>query len=146
MLASAFVFFGECCRIRRPLLAYTPAMGGFFLDSIVSSIVKKVRANSRVSTAEGWLIVEGKVSRLGFNRSGSLIVPTFSYSYEVNGEPYYGATRCVSIREDLENEARESIEELQVLRVRYDSADPFESRLLNEDNPGLRLKIDHETY
>jgi hypothetical protein len=75
----------------------------------------------------------------------SLIAPVLIYAYEVSGETHYGSARCVEIREELEIEARDATEKLEFLRVRYDAADPMESRLLNEDNPGLRLNIDHES-
>jgi hypothetical protein len=109
-------------------------------------MVRKIRADSRVANAEEWPVADGKVSRLVFSKRGSLIRPTLSYSFEVNGETHYGAAQCIELREDLEGEATESVNALHALRVRFDPDDPFRSRLINEDNPGLRLKIDHDAW
>jgi hypothetical protein len=119
-------------------------MGGFFLDSLVSSIVKKVRASSRVSTAEEWLIAEGRISKVDFSRRGTSSVAHLLFTYEVDGETHYGSAEGFPISSEKEGIAQESVESLLSLRVRYNSADPLESRLLNEDNPKMRLEINHE--
>ncbi|MGB6827237.1 MAG: DUF3592 domain-containing protein [Terracidiphilus sp.] len=121
-------------------------MGGFFLDSVISSIIKKVRTNSRVSTAEDWLLAEGKVRELNFRERGSSRVAYLNFTYEVDGETHYGSAECSSINESQEGIATESTNALQTLVVRYNPADPLENRLLNEDNPKLRLSINHEPY
>lgn len=100
-------------------------MGGFLLDSLISSIVKKIRTKSRVSRAEEWPVAEGKVSKVIFNKRGSLIAPCLSYAYEVNGETHYGSAMCFSIDESQENVTNESTNALQVLRVRYNPGDPW---------------------
>jgi hypothetical protein len=120
-------------------------MGGFFLDSLISSIVKKIRSNSRVSIAEEWFVAEGKVRELNFRERGPLRVAFLNYTYDVDGETHYGFAECFPISSEKVGIAQESTQSLPSLCVRYNSADPLESRLLNEDNPKLRLEINHDT-
>jgi len=121
-------------------------VGGFFLDSLIASIAKKIRAESRVSKAEEWPIAEGKISTFGFRESGWSIVPSLTYTYDVDGETHYGPALCLPIRESEKGIASGSMNSHPVLRVRYNPADPLECRLLNEDNPKLLLRINHEVY
>jgi len=116
-------------------------VGGFFLDSIIGSIVKSVRRQDQANTAESWPLVDGKVSDSGFG--GASGCPGVIYSYEVNGETWYVSCKGFPVRDTDVEQARAILSALPSLHVRYDPSDPAESRVLNRDNPRLPFEIDH---
>lgn len=113
-------------------------MGGFFLDSIIRSIVKGVRREHRASTAAEWPIVGAAITTS--SERG------ITYSYVVSGETWYGSCVAYPLRDVAVEKLRSTLDALQILRVRYDPADPGESSVLNRDNPKLPFEIDHDPY
>jgi hypothetical protein len=118
-------------------------MGGFFLDGIIGSIMKRIRRQNQANTAEGWPLVDGKVSNSGLGSRGC---PGATYSYVVNGETWYGSCKGFPLRDTDAEQARAILSALPSLHVRYDPSDPAESRVLNRDNPRLPFEIDHLPY
>jgi hypothetical protein len=122
-------------------------MGGFFLDSIIRSIVRSVRVERRVENAEKWPTVDGKISRFILDsKSGDHGRPLLTFSYVINGETHYGSTAGTSIETKQINRVTDAINGIEILHVRYDPSDPGSSRLLNQDNPQIPFEIDHAAY
>jgi hypothetical protein len=139
-------------RILDPALYYL-AMGGFFLDSIIGSIMKSIRRESRANTAENWPIVDAKVSNFSAPKVGDQGRPSLLYTYEVNGDTHYGSATGFDIGDPPHTGFNigdppapvngAAMDATTNLRVRYDPADPLSSRILNRDNPTLPFEIDH---
>ena len=119
-------------------------MGGFFLDSIIGSIVKSIRRESRANTAENWPMVDAKITDSGLGEASRRAGVT--YSYVINGETRNGSCISGPFRDAEVEKVRSALSAIPVLRVRYDPADPAESRVLNRDNPRLPFEIDHDPY
>jgi hypothetical protein len=119
-------------------------MGGFFLDSIIRSIARSVRVERRVENAEKWPTVDGKISRFILDsKSGDHGRPQLTFSYEINGETFYGSAVGTSIELKQINQVPDAINGIGIVHVRYDPSDPGSSRLLNRDNPIIPFEIDH---
>ena len=115
---------------------------GLFIDSIVASIARAVRRESRRSQALRWNIAEGAITR--FTTSyGWPTVPLLDYTYQADGQAHDSSATGSSIRDDQINQIGDVIGSLATVRVRYDPAKPGRSRLLNEDNPRIPFEIDH---
>jgi len=123
---------------------YFLAMGGFFLDNLIGVIVKGIRRENRATTAENWPIVDAKITNPGCAEGARR--PGVTYSYAVNGETWYGSSIGYPFRDAEIEKARSALSAVSVLRIRYDPADPAESRVLNRDNPWLPFEIDHDPY
>jgi Protein of unknown function (DUF3592) len=119
-------------------------MGGFFLDNMIGAIVKSIRRGNRASTAETWPIVDAKITSSGPGEASKR--PGITYSYAVNGESWYGTCAGFPLRDAEVEKVQMALHIISVLRVRYDPADPGESRVLNRDNPKLPFEIDHDPY
>jgi hypothetical protein len=120
-------------------------MGGFFADVILRSIIKNLRGENRVENALSWPIVDGKVSMLSKGiESGDRVRPHLVFSYEIIGETFYGAAVGAPIDLEQFNRLIDVINNIGIIRVRYDSFDPGSSRLLNQDNPEIPFEIDHD--
>jgi hypothetical protein len=119
-------------------------MGGFLIDVVIRSIIRSVRRERRVANALSWPTVEGKISmfRLG-NEFGDHVFPGLTFSYEVNGETFYGSVNGNSIESKQINRVTDAINSIRTIHVRYDPADLGSSRLLNQDNPEIPFEIDH---
>jgi hypothetical protein len=122
-------------------------MGGLFLDSIIRSIVRNVRKKRRVDDALSWPIAVGKISmsRLGKNLDGH-VSPDLVFSYEINGETFYGSAGGTAIEAKQINRVTDAINGIEVIHVRYDPSDPASGCLLNQDNPEIPFEIDHTPY
>jgi hypothetical protein len=117
-------------------------MGGFFLDSIVVGIIRRVRTESRRSQALRWSIADGRFTR--FTTSyGTPTLPLVDYEYQVDGQAHEGSATGLSINDDRINQIGDVIDSFPALRVRYDPVNPERSRILNEDNPRIPFEIDH---
>jgi hypothetical protein len=118
-------------------------MGGFFLDSIIRSIARSVRGERRVENAQLWPTVDGKISRFTVgNKSGGDGHPLLTFSYEINGEMFYGSAVGTSIDLKQINQVTDAINGIGIVHVRYDPFDLGSSRLLNRDNPEFPFEID----
>jgi hypothetical protein len=118
-------------------------MGGFFIDSIIRSIVRSVRGERRVENARSWPTVEGKISRFTLgNKSGDRVHPLLTFSYEINGETFYGSAAGTSIELKQINQVTDAIHGIGIVHVRYDPSDLGSSCLLNGDNTGIPFEID----
>lgn len=115
-------------------------MGGFFLDSLISSIVKNVRREARLSRAAEWPTADARISRFSADEKGGDIV----FSYEINGETEYGSARLYPASNNELDAAISAVNALQALRVRYDPGDPGSSCLLNRDNPEFPFGINQD--
>lgn len=117
-------------------------MGGFFIDSVIGSIVRTMRRERRRSQALRWSIADGTFTR--FTTSyGSPTLPLVDYTYQVNGETHDGSATGQPIKDDRINQIGDVIDSLPTVRVRYDPGNPERSRILNEDNPRIPFEIDH---
>jgi hypothetical protein len=117
-------------------------MGGFFLDALVTSIIRTVRREKRRCQALRWIAVDGTFTR--FTTSyGSPTLPLVDYAYQVNGQTHDGSATGLPIADDRINQIGEVIDSLPTVRVRYDPRNPEASRILNEDNPRIPFEIDH---
>jgi len=123
---------------------YFSAMGGFFLDSTIRSIMKSVRRENHTNTAENWPLIDAKISNSGLGAAPSR--PGVTYSYVVNGETWYGSCVGFPLRDTDVEKARSVLSAVPSLYVRYDRSDPAKSRVLNRDNPRLPFEIDHDPY
>jgi hypothetical protein len=74
---------------------------------------------------------------------GDRVRPRLVFSYEVIGETFYGGAVGVSIDLKQFDRVTDAINNIGIVRVRYDSFDPGSSRLLNQDNPKIPFEIDH---
>jgi hypothetical protein len=119
-------------------------MGGFFLDNLISRITKNNRSESRASAAGSWSIVDAKITESGYGYASGKAGIT--YSYEVNGETWYGSCMSYPLRINEVEKLRSVLSEFSALRVRFDPTDPAESRVLNRDNPKLPFEIDYDPY
>jgi hypothetical protein len=117
-------------------------MGGFFIDSLIVSIVRTVRRESRRSRALRWSITDGKFLRFT-TTYGTPTRPLVDYTYQVNGEVRDGSATGFPIKDDQINQIGDVIDSLPNVRVRYDPDNPETSRVLNEDNPRIPFEIDH---
>lgn len=117
-------------------------MGGFFLDSLVGSIIRTVRRERRRSQALRWNIADGTFTRFTTSYGGPTL-PLLDYTYQVNGENHDGSATGVPIPDDLINQIGDMVDSLPAVRVRYDPTKPEVSRILNEDNPRIPFEIDH---
>jgi hypothetical protein len=119
-------------------------MGGYFIDSIIRSLAKSVRGKRRVQSALSWPTVSGKITILSQGHIlGDRLRLRLVFSYEINGETYYGGAIATSIEPKQINQMTDSINSIGIIHVRYDPADPESSQLLNQDNPGIPFEIDH---
>jgi hypothetical protein len=69
--------------------------------------------------------------------------PIVHYECEVNGQIEYGSATGFSTNRDI-NPIGDAVDALGDLRIRFDPADPYINRVLNEDNPKLPFAIDHD--
>ena len=83
---------------------YFSAMGGFFLDSTIRSIMKSVRRENHTNTAENWPLIDAKISNSGLGAAPSR--PGVTYSYVVNGETWYGSCVGFPLRDTDVEKAR----------------------------------------
>jgi hypothetical protein len=114
-------------------------MGGFFIDSLIASIVRTVRRERRRSQALRWSIADGTFTRFTTS-DGSPTLPLVDYTYQVNGETHDGSATGQPIKDDRINQIGDMIDSLPAVRVRYDPANPDRSRVLNEDNPSYSIR------
>ena len=117
-------------------------MGGFFVDSLIVSIIRGVRRERRRSQALRWSIADGRFTRFTTSYE-SPTLPLVDYTFQVNGESHDGSATGLPIKDDQINRIGDVIDSLQVVRIRYDPNNPKRSRLLNEDNPRIPFQIDH---
>jgi hypothetical protein len=121
-------------------------MGGFFIDSIIRSIARNVRRQRRIDNALSWPTADGKISMFGKNELDDHISPGLVFSYEINGETFYGSARGTSIETKQISRVTDAINGIGIIHVRYDPSDPGSSCLLNRDNPEIPFEIDHTPY
>ncbi len=119
-------------------------MGGFFIDSIIRSIARSVRGKRRIESALSWPIAHGKISmfRPG-NELGDHVFPNLVFSYEINGEAFYGSASGGPIESRQINQVTNAMNRIEILHVRYDPSDMGSSCLLNRDNPAIPFAINH---
>lgn len=117
-------------------------MGGFFVDSLITSIIRGVRRERRRSQALRWSVADGTFTRFSTS-SGSPTLPLLDYTYQVNGETHDGSATGLPIKDDRINQIGDVIDSLPTVRIRFDPDNPERSRLLNEDNPRIPFEIDH---
>ena len=114
------------------------------LYSLIGSVVKSVRSESRTGQAANWLRVDGKTSRFTLeDAQGNRARPVLVYSYQVAGETFYGWVAGAPISPELADHIIKTVDDIGVVHVRYDPSDPSLNRLLNEDNPRIPFEIDH---
>lgn len=118
-------------------------MGGLFLDDLIRSIVHHVRRETRLRKANSWPTVDAAISRFTFfDDLGHLVRPAVTFSYQVNGETFYGSAEGRPVNAGRVNQIGDAVDAISTLQVRYDPADPASSRLLNQDNPTIPFDID----
>lgn len=115
-------------------------MSGFFLDTLISSLVKNVRREVRLTRAEEWPTTEAHISRFTANDNGGDIV----FFYQVNGETEYGSVRFYPVSSNKLDAAIAAVNALPALRVRYDPFDPGSTCFLNPDNPKFPFEVNHD--
>jgi hypothetical protein len=129
----------------RPPVSDKIATMAIFVDSIMRTAIKAFRQESRRKAASKWALARATITKVGVGSAPEirLHVP---YTYEVSGETHYGSTVSMPLDADIVDNARKHTESLQALQIRYDSADPLESRALNQDNPALPFEVDQDPY
>ena len=129
----------------RPPVSDKIATMAIFVDSIMRTAIKAFHQESRRKSASRWALAKATISKVGVGTAPEtrLHLP---YTYEVGGETHYGSAVSMPFHADIVNKARKSAESLTTLQIRYDSADPLESRVLNQDNPALPFEVDQDPY
>jgi hypothetical protein len=113
-----------------------------FVDDIMCGAVREIRRRSRIKAASRWMPADATVSSVNIRDTFEPRVQV-SYRYELDGETHYGVAISVPIDRSAIEQFRKRTETLSALRIRYDLADPLESRVLNGDNPALPFEVDH---
>jgi len=85
------------------------------------------------------------MSRFGENTDGHAS-PDLVFSYEVNGEMFYGSAGGAAVETKQIKRVTDAINAIRVIHVRYDSSNPTSSCLLNQDNPDIPFELDHTPY
>jgi hypothetical protein len=78
----------------------------------------------------------------GENLDGN-VSPDLVFSYEVNGDTFYGSAGGIAIEARQINRVTDAINRVSTIYVRYDPSDPASSCLLNQDNTEIPFEIDH---
>lgn len=113
-----------------------------FADVLILAIIRFIRREYRKATAARWNVAGGKILR--YTTKGSYQpLPLLDYSYEVNGTTEDGSATGFSSGNREIKWIGDKMDALSTLRVRYNPAVPYQSRILNEDNPQIPFEIDH---
>lgn len=105
---------------------------GLFFDNLVRAIVKGVRRETRLSTADSWPIADAKITCPSWGDAPTR--PSLTYSYAVNGAAWYGTCTGYPSNDREIERLRSALSALTVLHIRYVPSDPAVSRVLNRDN------------
>lgn len=118
------------------------------MDSAIRAIIRAVRRDSRQRESGEWQVARATVRGIGVRDAvWNGFRPVVNYSFEVNGESFYGAVAGFEISRDYVDQVAEKVKSLEALWVRYDPADPYRNRVLGADNPSLPFEVDlNEEY